>query len=337
MKFLTARLGLAAGALTAVVLSATLPAAAADFVADQAGMFSPATVAQLNERISSFNAQTGKAIVVVTTPSLGGATLQSAAASAFSERGVNGVLIFIARDDRRDIIVPDRAGVAAGWFPPDTLREIRTAMEAQFRTENYDAGITGAVNAIFGIYRAHLGGLRQAPGTAGASASQRLPVTQGVHISMFWWIIILVAGFLILRAVMRAASGPRYYGGAAPPPGTPPGAPGYGPGPGYGGFGGYGGYGGGGSFWSGLLGGLGGAWLGNELFRGGGAGIAPMGGGQIAPDAGGGWGTDSAGWQSDAGQADMGAASGGDWSGGGFGDSGGGDFGGGGGDSGGGW
>jgi hypothetical protein len=103
--------------------------------------------------------------------------------------------------------------------------------------------------------------------------------------------------------------------------------------PGYGGYG----YGGGGSFWSGLLGGLGGAWLGNELFRGGGGGIAPTQAGQLPADTGGGWGgTDASGggWQSDAGQADLGGASSGDWSGGGFG---GGDFGGGGGDSGGGW
>ncbi len=62
-----------------VAFAGALPAAARDFVQDQAGMFSPATVAQLNARIANFNAQTGKEIVVVTTPSLGGATLQDAA------------------------------------------------------------------------------------------------------------------------------------------------------------------------------------------------------------------------------------------------------------------
>lgn len=150
---------------------------------------------------------------------------------------------------------------------------------------------------------------------------------------MFWWVIIAVVGFLIVRSILRALAAPRYYGGspgATPPPGAAAG-PGYGPGYGYGGFGG------GGSFWSGLLGGLGGAWLGNELFRGGSA-VEPAQGAQVTPDAGGGWGgADSGGWQSDAGQADMGGASGGDWSGGGFGGDtgGGGDFGGG--DSGGGW
>jgi uncharacterized membrane protein YgcG len=322
----------AATLLTAV----TLPAAARDFVQDQAAMFSPATVAQLNSRISSFSAQTGKEIVVLTTPSLGGATLQDAAATAFSQQNVNGVLIFIARDDRRDIIVPDRAGAQAGWFTPDVLRSIRTSMESQFKSESYDAGVTGAVDAILNIYRAHLGSLRQGGASGAALPAQQSAQPGGIHISMFWWIIIAIVGFLILRSILRAMSAPRYYGGApgVPPGAAPPGGPGYGPGYGYGGIGG------GGSFWSGLLGGLGGAWLGNELFRGGGGGFAPTQAGQLPPDSGGSWGggDPGGGWQSDAGQADLGGASGGDWSGGGFGgDMGGGDFGGGGGDSGGGW
>jgi uncharacterized protein len=333
MKAVSMRFRSVAAGVAALLGAVALPAAAREFVHDQAGMFSPATVAQLNSLVSNFNAQTDKEIVVVTTPSLGGATLQNAAATAFTQQNVNGVLIFIARDDRRDIILPDRAGLRAGWFAPDVTRSIRTSMESQFRSENYDAGITGAVDAILNIYRAHVGSMQQRASSAAALPAQRGTESGGFHITMFWWIIIAIVGFLILRSILRAISAPHYYGGApgAPPGGVPPGGAGYGPGYGYGGFGG-------GSFWSGLLGGLGGAWLGNELFRGGG-GIAPTQAGQLPPDAGGNWGaTDSGGWQSDAGQADLSGASSGDWSGGGFGgDVGGGDVGGGGGDSGGGW
>ena len=294
---------LAAVAAALVAAGTALPAVARDFVQDGAGMFSAATVAQLTTRISNFNAQTGKEIVVVTTPSLGGATLQSAAQSAFSQQNVNGVLIFIARDDRRDIIVPDRAGLQAGWFTPDVLRSIRTSMESQFKSENYDAGITGAVDAILNIYRAHLGGLQRS-GSGAALPAVRAPATGGIHISMFWWIIIGIIAFLIVRSILRAKSAPRTYGAPGGPIGQPMPPGGYGPG-GYG----YGYGGGGGSFWSGLLGGLGGAWLGNELFRGGGAQA-----GQLPPDTGGGWGTggDAGGWQNDAGQAGMGSSSAGD-------------------------
>jgi len=128
MKNLWARRAAAAAGLGFIALVPALPAAARDFVQDQAGMFSAATVAQLNDRIGNFNAQTGKEVVVVTTPSLGGANLQSAATTAFQQQSVNGVLIFIARDDRKDIIVPDRSGAQAGWFTPDVLRSIRTGM-----------------------------------------------------------------------------------------------------------------------------------------------------------------------------------------------------------------
>lgn len=330
-------------ATLALVASLAAPAYARDFVQDGAGMFSKGAIAQVDQRIATFNQATGKEVVVVTVPSLNGAALQDAAAKTFSEQNVNGVLIFIARDDRRDIIVPDRSGAQAGWFTPDVLRSIRSQMEHEFHNEAFDSGLLFGVDGVLQVYGQHMQA-RSAPGPAlapsrpnAAGAAPRLPSTSGVHISMFWWIIIVVVGFLILRSVMRAFSTPRYGPpGAMPPAGS---GPGYGPG-----YGGYGGYGGGGSFWSGLLGGLGGAWLGNEMFgnRGGGA-IAPADAAQnVTPDSGGGWGGDSGGWQSDAGQADMGGASSGDWSGGGFGDSGGGDFGGGdfgggGGDSGGGW
>lgn len=316
-------------ALVLVALTAALPAFAKDFVQDGAGLFSAGTVAQLNSRIGNFNAQTGKEIVVVTVPSLNGSSLQTAAGTVFSEQRVNGVLIFISKEDRRDIIVPGRA--TAQFFPADTTRSIRESMETQFRNGDFDGGITTAVGGVLDVFRAHMnsmpnanGGYNRVPATRNA-----YPASGGFHLSMFWWIIIIVVGFLILRSIMRSMSAPRYYGGGAPGAMPPGGAPGYGYGPGY-----YGG--GGGGFWSGLLGGLGGAWLGNELFsgRGGGGGyIAPGDGGG---DQGGGWGggnADSGGWGNDAGQADFGSSSSGDFSGGGFG---GGD-GGGGGDSGGGW
>jgi len=330
MKHLNSLIVLAAsfGLLTAPAL------ARSSFVLDGAGMFSASTVSDLNTRLTNFNAQTRKEVVVETVPSLNGATLTDAAQREFSQQQVNGVLIFIAKDDRRDIIVPDRAGVQAGWFDPETLRSIRQSMEAQFKDGNFDAGIATAVSGILGIYRSHMSSLGGAGGAAlpaTRSYNGNAAANPGFHLNGFWLIVILIAAFLVLRSIMRAMSTPR-YAGTPGAPGAPGAAPGYGPG--Y-----YGG--GGGGFWSGLLGGLGGAWLGNEMFRGGGGGGAAGGAsaGSWGGDAGGGGG-DSGGWSSDAGQADIGGSSGGDWSGGGFGDGGGGgDFGGGGGggDSGGGW
>jgi uncharacterized membrane protein YgcG len=338
-------------ALCALMCAAiSIPAFAATYVQDGANMLSVNTVSALDQRIGNFNAQTGKEIVVVTVPSLNGTSLADAAHQAFTQHSVNGVLIFIAKDDRRDIIVPDAAGASAGWFTRDTLDTIRETMESQFKAEDYDDGVTSAVNGILNIYRAHLSTnvRRENYNPAGAPVPASSARNGGFRISMFWWIVIIVVGFLIIRSIIRAASGPRYGPPGVPPGAVPPGGmppAGYGYGQGYGG--GFGG--GGGSFWSGLLGGLGGAWLGNEMFnRGGGNALgtdAGTGAGAASTGDAGSWAggsADAGGFASDAGQADRGGASGGDWSGGGFGggDSGGGggDFGGGGGgDSGGGW
>jgi uncharacterized protein len=303
------------------------PASARDtYVTDGAGLFSAGTVTSLNETIGDFNRQTGKEVVVVTVPSLDGATPQDAAEKVFAQQQVNGVLVFLAKAEKKDGIVGDRA--SAAFFPAGTFDTIRQAMRGYFRDGDYDQGITTGVGLILSQYRSHERALTtQGARTVVPSSSQSFG---GGGMSLFWLILILLAGFLIIRAVFRALmGGPRMM------------PPGYGgqPGPGYGGYGmpGYGG-GGGGSFFSGLLGGLGGAFLGNELFGhqnfGGGFG------GQSAgiPGADPGSAADAGGWQSDPGQADMGNASFGDFgsSGGGFGDGGGGDFGGG-GDSGGGW
>ncbi len=317
--------------LLAAVFAAAAPALAKDFVQDQAGMFSPDLVQQLNTRLGNFTAQTGKEVVVQTVPSVAGGDVRTAALNAFAQQRVNGVLIFIDKGDRKDWIVPDQAAVQAGWWSSQTSASVASAMEAQFRAGDFDGGITAAVNETLDVYRSHLSSLPGAQSSRAASGANNAgpqQSTQGLHITTFWWIIIALFGFFIIRSIMRAAAGPRAYGG-----GYGPGGPGYG-GPGYG----YGGWGGGGGFWSGLLGGLGGAWLGNEMFGHQNVGTGAWGntdptGGQAPADAGG--------WQSDPGQANVGGGAGGDWGGGGFGGGGfgggGGGFGGGGGDAGGGW
>ena len=231
-------------------------------------MFSAGTVAQIEQRLTAFNTDTGKQVVVVTVPSLNGSTLEDAAHQTFAQQNVNGVLIFIAKDDRRDIIVPDRAGVQAGWFVPDTLAPIRQSMEAQFKAEDFDAGITSAVDGVLGIYRSHAQSLpshaaaNALPAQSAQIATQ--PPARGRSHGLFFWILIAVVGFLVLRMVIRAVSGPRpgmpmQTGGVPLQPGGMPMQ--QGGMPMQGGWGS--GYGGGG-FWSGMLGGLGGAFLGNE-------------------------------------------------------------------------
>jgi uncharacterized membrane protein YgcG len=298
----------------AVIFAAPAPALAADFVHDQAGMFGAQTVEQLDTRIGNFNAQTGKEIVVDTVDSVPGGDVRTAAQKAFAQQNVNGVLIFIDKGDRQDWIAPDQAAVQAGWWNSETSQSIAQAMQSQFKAGDFDGGITTAVAMALNVYRSHLGSLPGSQPSYANGGRQAQQTSSGVHINVFWWIMIALFGFFIIRSIMRASMmGGGYYGR----PGY--GAGGYGPGYGYGP-----GWGGGG-FLSGMLGGLGGYWLGSELFGGGqNAGMGAWGN----QAAGGAPPADAGGWQSDPGQAALGGGGGGDWGGGGFG---GGDMGGGGG------
>jgi uncharacterized protein len=326
MKMPAALAALAALTVAAATLAPAY-ASRSSYVIDDAHMLSDAAIAQINQQVSTFNAQTGKEVVVYTTPSLNGDTPQTVAERAFAQQQVNGVMIFLAKAEKKDGIIPDRA--ASRFFPPGSTDTIRNAMRPSFRQGNFDEGIETGVSLVINTYRSHAGSLNSSrrPVNAVSTSQAQRNDTGGSGMNWIWWVIILALAFFIIRGIFRAMSGPRMMGG-----------PGYG-GPGYGGPG-YGG--GGGGFWSGLLGGLGGAWLGNEMF----GGRRDYGGGESQAGVGGAAGSaaDASGFQSDAGQADMGNASfgdsGGGDSGGGFGGGdggGGGDSGGGGGDSGGGW
>jgi uncharacterized protein len=345
---LTMKTPAAFAALAVALATAAAPATARDsYVIDGAHMLSSAAIAQIDSQVSAFNAQTGKEVLVVTTPSLNGASPEAAITQSFEQNAVNGVEIFIAKNERVIRIAGDRA--SSQFFPGNAYQSIAMSMRASFRAGDFDAGVENAVSIIINTYRGHLSSLNRArrPATVG-TGYVRHTSSGGFHLGWIVWLIVLLVIFFIIRGIFRALSGPRYYGGG-PGPGPGYGGPGYG-GPGYGGPG-YGGYGyGGGGFWSGLLGGLGGAWLGNELFGGNRTTIIDnnpggfAGGGDVT-----GGGGDAAGWQNDAGQIDssnIGGASWGDSGGGGWGggDSGGGggwgggdSGGGGGGDSGGGW
>jgi uncharacterized membrane protein YgcG len=333
----------ALASLVIALASTALPAFARDsFVADNAHLLSDATISAINAKVADFNATAHKEVFVDTEPTVDGATPQAAAEKIFAQQQINGVLIYVAKSPKTIGVVPDRA--ASRFFPATSTSAIRTAIASGFNSGDFNGGISNGVDLTLSQYRSHLGALTQKKASyAPIGSGENVRSSQaGFNLSWIWVLIVLAVIFFIIRGIFRAMAGPRMmppgYGGGGG--GGPMMGGGYGPG--YGG--GYGG-GGGGSFWSGLMGGLGGAFLGNELFGGGRrddfggnqAGVADQGQSQV----------DNSGFQSDPGQADMGNASfggwgGGDSGGGGWGDSGGGggggDFGGGGGDnSGGGW
>jgi uncharacterized membrane protein YgcG len=313
--------------------AATVPALArTSYVVDDAHLLSQSAIAQINQQVETFQAQTGKEVVVVTTPSLDGATPTAAIERSFAQQQVNGVEIFIAKDEKVIRVAGDTA--SHQFFP--SFQPIVDAMRPSFNQGDFDQGVETGVELVINTYEGHASSLRR----SAPVSTTYTPVIQhrssgGGFMGLIIWIVILAVIFFVIRGIFRAMAGPRSYGPGPGGPGYGPGGPGYG-GPGYGGpgYGGYGGYGGGG-FWSGLLGGLGGAWLGNEMFGGNrGTTIVEEPGNYAGndPNYSGG---DAGGWQSDPGQIDTSNIGGGGWGGdsggGGGGWGGGGDFGGGGG------
>lgn len=123
-------------------------------VYDGAGILSPATVAQLDSELRAYNAQTGRAIIVATVPSLGGASIESYATTLYTDKwGIGGaerdagLLLLIAPNERKMRI---EVGYGLhGWFGGIMAgRVINDVIAPRFKEGNFDAGVTDGVAAI---------------------------------------------------------------------------------------------------------------------------------------------------------------------------------------------
>lgn len=123
-------------------------------VYDGAGILSPETVAKLDAELRAYNAQTGRAIIVATVPSLGGASIETYATTLFTDKwGIGGekrdagLLLLIAPNERKLRIEVGYGlhgyfgGIMAG-------RVINDVITPRFKEGNFDAGVTDGVAAI---------------------------------------------------------------------------------------------------------------------------------------------------------------------------------------------
>ncbi|MGC8640651.1 MAG: TPM domain-containing protein [Isosphaeraceae bacterium] len=321
-------------------------------IRDRAGMFSAATVRNVETRLDQIEKRTGIPIVFETIDAIPdldgkpGPAIERLAEKRAHEIGYEGAYLLISKKDHvfSRLLVQDRY---ASILPRQKRLEVRDALVSRFKNQEFDKGLEDAT-AI--LDRA----LAQAPARAGqrgvvAHGVQRNPRAHATQfgVGSLLMIGLGIFGVLVLFRVLGGLfnrgggyqSGMGVGGmnrpGMGPGYGGPPGDPGYG-------------YGAprGGGFFSGMLGGLGGALAGNWLYdqfsgRHGGsehtdaasyqpgeAPYEPTGGTFVGGDDDGGGGTS---WD-DPGTGDTGGDwGGGDWGGG----DGGGDWGGGG--DGGGW
>jgi hypothetical protein len=358
-------------AVSILMLSPLISASAAgSSVRDQASMFSPDVVKKAQAHLDHLERATHIPVVIETIDKVPG--LDAGASHAEREEAINslavsrdnalkdeGIYLLISKNDHlnSNVLVRERF---ASVLPKEKRVAIGRAFIDEFKKKEMDAGLIHGVQAIEHALEGASVGRRAArvPGAAQVPLHQPAGVekARGGQSAMGTFLLIMVGIFgvlLVLRLLGgllgRSAGGgyPNQMGGMGMRgPGMGPGGPGY-----YGGAG-YGGRGGG--FFSGMLGGLGGALAGNWLydqFSGGRHGgvtssdavshgdYADQGGDAIVgadDNPGGGTSWDDGG-AADTGGGDWGGG-GGDWGGGG-GDwgGGGGDWGGGGGGGGGDW
>ncbi|HEY6236468.1 MAG TPA: TPM domain-containing protein, partial [Candidatus Elarobacter sp.] len=157
----------AVAALTVAVATAFAPAFAArgSYVVDDAHLLSPAAIAQINQQVGDFNAQTGKEVLVVTTDSLGGTAPDAAIERSFAQNQVNGVEIFIAKSEHSIRIAGDKA--SSRFFPSGSYQTIAQTMRASFKAGDYDGGVENAVGVVINTYRGHASSLNRGRQPAG--------------------------------------------------------------------------------------------------------------------------------------------------------------------------
>lgn len=124
-----------------------------NFVNDYAGMLSSETRDILEAKLNQFEKETSNEIAVVTIESLKGDTIENFSVKLFEEWGIgkkdknNGVLILISQEDR-EMRIEVGYGLEGALTDTQSYWIIQNIMVPTFRAEDYDVGVTQAVNKI---------------------------------------------------------------------------------------------------------------------------------------------------------------------------------------------
>ncbi len=229
-------------------------------VRDSAGLFSPAAVQQVDAAIQKIQKELGKELLIETfagVPENRKADYTRSREEFFTsfvrERAqaarLNGIYLLVMKEEP-----PHRMRIQVGLgevtrqraFLASDRDQLVRILQASFRENKYDEGLTSAVAFVERTVRGHLssgtpsGVTRSAPPVAATGPSSGQP-------NLIKWAFI-IGGVLVAVFLVRMLSGGMGGGGG-----------------GLGGAGGFGG-GGGGGFFSSLLGGIGGAMAGSWLY-----------------------------------------------------------------------
>lgn len=172
-------------------LAQSLPALTSRVV-DNAGMIDPADESALAATLEAFEQKSSDQIVVATIESLGGEAIEPYANRLFRQWGLgqagenNGVLLLVARDDRR-------MRIEVGYGLEGTLTDlhsrliIENTMVPAFRAGDFSGGITRAVDDIIMVLEGNA-----------AELEARAERNQAQDDGMPWFVVLFILVWCVL-------------------------------------------------------------------------------------------------------------------------------------------
>jgi uncharacterized protein len=207
---------------------------------DYANLVSRATAEQLDRRLAQFERDTSNQLVVAIYPRMDtDSSVEDYTVRLAEKWGVgqkqrnNGAVLFVFKEQRQ-LYISVGYGLE-GALPDATAHQIvENELKPAFRSGNFDAGLTRAVNAMMAATRGEYQGTGRTQGERGPQSSRR----SGTPL-IFFIVLFIIFGLKARRSRGHVYGNPRRWGRSG---GW------YGSGGSWGGFGGSSGGGGGGGF-----------------------------------------------------------------------------------------
>ncbi|CAH0497536.1 YgcG family protein [Novosphingobium sp. CECT 9465] len=194
--------------LVAGTAYAAMPPKPAGPVLDQANIIPDDQEAALAQRLSAYNAQTGRAVIVATIASLDGDDVASYTNNLFRAWGVGGqktdqgLLFLIAPNDRR---VRIEVGYGLEEYMPDVLagRIIASAVTPRFKAGDYPGGITAGVDQILTQLNRNPADAKAVAEAAAAAQSESTSGAGGTIASAIFWVVLIVIAIAVFGSRKR--------------------------------------------------------------------------------------------------------------------------------------
>ena len=211
-------LAFAVAVLIGSTAHAAIPPRPAGPVLDQADILPPADEAALDQKLRAYNARTGRAVLVLTVPSLDGLDIASYGVRVGQTWGVGGkstdqgLILLVAPKERR---LRFEVGYGLEQYLPDVLagRIIRDMITPRFKAGDFAGGISAGIDAALTQLDRDPAQAKAIAEAAAAAEAQAGGSGDGASFGgVFFWIAMIVIFMAVFGGGKR---GRRYARGGA--------------------------------------------------------------------------------------------------------------------------